>query len=156
MKFYILDLDINTDDFSKKKLLMSKDAKTQLVRDEIVHRLYTEKGIIEIDKSGKMWNVVISDDLEPTKYLFDGHIRMYIDKSTMKRKEEVYQIVPQPISVIIHKHIYGRSSKSLIHFVVEEIEGKVKDAYFETDVDIEHSSVKEEVVTFLKRLNFIE
>jgi hypothetical protein len=44
----------------------------------------------------------------------------------------------------------------LIHFVVEEIEGKVKDAYFETDVDIEHSSVKEEVVTFLKRLNFIE
>jgi hypothetical protein len=98
----------------------------------------------------------IVDDLEVTKYLFDGQIRMYIDKSIVKRKEEVYQIVPNHISVIINKHIYARSSKSLIQFVVEEINGNVSDAYFETNIDIEHSSVKDEIVTFLKHLNFIE
>lgn len=152
MKFYILDLDINNYDFSKK-LSAVRDVKIQLF---ITHRLYTEKGIIEIDKSGKMWNIVISDDLEPTKYLFDGHIRVYIDKSTVKRKEEIYQIVPNHISVIINKHIYGWSNKSLIHFVVEEINGKVKDVYFESEVDIEQNSVKEDIATFLKYLNFIE
>jgi hypothetical protein len=159
MKIYVLDLNICHEQFLKHfnaRLLKSVDGKNYSMRDEINRRLYTEKGIIEIDKYGKMWNMEIVDDLELTKYLFDGQIRMYIDKSIVKRKEEVYQIVPNHISVIINKHIYARSSKSLIQFVVEEINGNVSDAYFETNIDIEHSSVKDEIVTFLKHLNFIE
>jgi hypothetical protein len=159
MKIYVLDLNICNEHFLKHfnaRLLKSVDGKSYSMSDEINRRLYTEKGIIEIDKSGKMWNMEIVDDLELTKYLFDGQIRMYIDKSIAKRKEEVYQIVPNHISLITTKHIYARSSKSLIQFVVEEVDSNVSDAYFETNVDIGHSSVKDEIVTFLKHLNFIE
>ena len=52
MKLYIVDLDMTALDLEKiKKKIQTKHNKA-VVREMVVNRIYSEKGIIEIDKSG--------------------------------------------------------------------------------------------------------
>jgi hypothetical protein len=156
MKLYVLDLDIKTIDVEKIKKKFQTKYNNGTLREIMVKRIYSEKGMIEIDKSGKLWSMEIIDDQNPYVYMLEDHIKMYIDKSTIKRKDEVFQIVPEHLSLITNKSVYSLSPKSMIHFVIEMIDETVRDVYFETDIDIQQHSVKEDIVTFLLLLNFIE
>jgi len=153
MKLYIVDMDITSIDIAKfKKKFQSKSSAP---REIIVKRIYSEKGIIEVDKSGKLWNMEITDE-KPSIYTLDNQIQIYIDKSTMKRKEETFQIIPEHVSVITNKTVYGLSPKAMVNLIVETVEEHITDIYFETEIDIQQYSVREDIVTFLALLNFIE
>ena len=159
MKLYIVDMDITSIDIAKfKKKFQSKSSaqrESDALREIIVKRIYSEKGIIEVDKSGKLWNMEITDET-PSIYTLDNQIQIYIDKSTMKRKEETFQIIPEHVSVITNKTVYGLSPKAMVNLIVETVEEHITDIYFETEIDIQQYSVKEDIVTFLALLNFIE
>ena len=153
MKLYIVDMDITSIDIAKfKKKFQSK---SNVQREIIVKRIYSEKGIIEVDKSGKLWNMEITDET-PYIYTLDNQIQIYIDKSTIKRKEETFQIIPEHVSVITNKTVYGLSPKAMVNLIVETVEEHITDIYFETEIDIQQYSVREDIVTFLALLNFIE
>jgi len=159
MKLYIVDMDITSIDIAKfKKKFQSKSSahrESDALRELIVKRIYSEKGIIEVDKSGKLWNMEITDET-PSIYTLDNQIQIYIDKSTMKRKEETFQIIPEHVSVITNKTVYGLSPKAMVNLIVETVEEHITDIYFETEIDIQQYSVREDIVTFLALLNFIE
>lgn len=159
MKLYIVDMDITSIDIAKfKKKFQSKSSaqrESDALREIIVKRIYSEKGIIEVDKSGKLWNMEITDET-PSIYTLDNQIQIYIDKSTIKRKEETFQIIPEHVSVITNKTVYGLSPKAMVNLIVETVEEHITDIYFETEIDIQQYSVREDIVTFLALLNFIE
>ena len=74
MKLYVVNLDMTTLNVEKIKKKMISKHNNSATREITVKKLYSERGIIEIDKYGKMWTMEIVDDLEVTKYLFDGNI----------------------------------------------------------------------------------
>lgn len=148
MKIYVADMDIQTID--TKKLTQNHIHKTE----RSIKRIYSESGIIEIDTSGKLWKMEIVDE-NYTDFLLDDEIKLYIDKSTMKRKNEVFQIVPEHVSVIIDRKTYSLSSKSLVKIIIESVDDSISDIYFETEMDIQQLCVREDIVTFLVLLNFI-
>ena len=146
MKIYVVDMDIQTID--TKKLTKHH------TQEQSIKRIYSESGIIEIDTSGKLWKMEIVDE-NYTDFLLDDEIKLYIDKSTMKRKNEVFQIVPEHVSVIICRKTYSLSSKSLVKLIIESVDDSISDVYFETEIDIQQLCVREDIVTFLVLLNFI-
>ena len=150
MKLYMVDMDITTMDIAK----IQKKIQTKY-NTIIVKRIYSDKGIIEIDKSGKIWSMEIIDE-KPSIYTLDNQIRLYIDKSTFKRKDEVFQISPEHISVVMKKMICSLSPNAMVQLVIETVEELITDIYFETEIDIQQHSVREDIVTFLALLNFIE
>ena len=156
MKLYIVDLDMTALDLEKiKKKIQTKQNKA-VMREIVVNRIYSEKGIIEIDKNGKLWNIEIQDDMEPYVYKLDDQIRLYIDRSTMKRKDEAFQIVPEHVFIGMNKLICSLSPNAMVQLVFEMVDDCIKDVYFETEIDIQQHSVREDIVTFLALLNFIE
>jgi hypothetical protein len=158
MKIYVVDLDMTTLDVEKIKKKVQTKSKSATLREFIVKRIYSEKGIIEIDKFGKLWNIEIQDDMEPVIYKMDEQIRLYIDRSIVRKKEEVFQIVPEHVSMITKKCICNLSPNSMLQMVIEMNyhDNNVRDIYFETEIDILHHSVKEDILTFLALLNFVE
>ena len=86
----------------------------------------------------------------------DEQIRLYIDRSIVRRKDEAFQIVPEHISVIINKLVFSLSPKSMLQLVIEISDRCIRDIYFETEIEVLQHSVKEDIVTFLALLNFIE
>ena len=52
--------------------------------------------------------------------------------------------------------MYGLSPKAMVNLIVETVEEHITDIYFETEIDIQQYSVREDIVTFLALLNFIE
>ncbi len=154
MKIYVADMNL-------KNINVSKMENKCIMREQNIKRIYSEKGIIEIDKSGKLWKMEIVDD-NFSEYLIDNEIKLYIDKSVLKRKEEVFQIIPEHVSLIIKKKIYNLSQKSSVKLVVEYANNDdtdntiITDIYFESDIDIQQNCVKEDIVTFLILLNFVE
>ena len=50
----------------KKKMLAKNN--NAVTRETIVKKIYSENGIIELDKYGKLWNIEIISDLEPCVY----------------------------------------------------------------------------------------
>jgi len=156
MKMYIVDLDMTLVDVEKFKKKINAKSNTAMVRENVVNKIYSEKGIIEIDKSGKLWNIEIQDDMEPYIYKMDEQIRLYIDRSIVRRKDEAFQIVPEHVSVIINKLVFSLSPKSMLQLVIEISDTCIRDIYFETEIEVLQHSVKEDIVTFLALLNFID
>ncbi len=152
-------MKIKTIDVEKIKKKFQSKYNNGTLREFIVKRIYSDKGIIEVDKSGKLWNMEIIDE-KPSSHMLENNIQIYIDKSTIKRKEEVFQIVPEHLSVVTKKLIFNLSSTSMVieMTVTDETvtDETVTDIYFETEIDINEHYVRENIVTFLALLNFIE
>lgn len=154
MKLYVVNLDmttLNVEKIKKKMLAKNNNAAT---REMIVKKIYSENGIIEIDKYGKLWNIEIISDLEPCVYKLNENTRLYIDKSIVRRKDEAFQIVPEHIFVVIKKVVFSLSPKSIVQFVVEMENENIRDVYFESEIDIQQHYVREDILTFLTLLNF--
>lgn len=155
MRVYVEDMEINEMDMQdiKKKMKGSNID----IKEVLSKKIYSEDGIIEIDISGRLWLLEIIDDmLSPSTIILDKVLKMYVDKSTIKRKEQVYQIQPNHKYIVNNKYICKISSKSMIQLVIESNDEKIVDLYFETDIDIQQKYIKDDIVTFLSILNFID
>jgi len=154
MRIYIADFNINN--LNIDTIMKSfKNNKNIIMKETTEKRIYSENGIIEIDKTGNLWSMEITDDNQSYIYMLDNMIKLHIDKSSIKRKNKVFQIIPEHTYVIKNKRLFN-SHNSAITFVIELNEQKITDIYFETEEDIENQYIKDNIVTFLSLLNFIE
>ena len=155
MRIYIEDFNINN--LNIDTIMKSfKNNKNIIMKETIEKRIYSENGIIEIDKNGNLWNIEIIDDKQTYIYMLDNIIKLHIDKSSIKRTHKVFQIIPEHIYVIKNKLLFNMSSNTEITFIIELNQQKITDLYFETEENIEHQYIKDNIVTFLSILNFIE
>jgi len=136
-------------------------------KENIVKRIFSEKGVFEIDKSGKLWNMEFMDDMEPYIYDFNQHTRLYIDRSIIRRKDESFQIVPEHICDITNQIVFSLSPNAMVKMVIvcdsgsgSSVSSKnysnVRDIYFETEVEmnIQQHCVREDIASFLTVINF--
>lgn len=154
MRIYIADFNINN--LNIDTIMKSfKNNKNIIMKETIEKRIYSDNGIIEIDKTGNLWSMEITDDNQSHIYMMDNVIKLHLDNSSIKRKNKVFQIIPEHTYVIKNKRLFN-SHNSTITFIIELNEQKITDIYFETEEDIENQYIKDNIVTFLSLLNFIE
>lgn len=154
MKLYLLHINTNNININEIKNNINTNFKNSYVIEKIIKYIYSEKGIIEIDKNGKLWNIEINDIMQPYIYNLNNTIQLYIDGNTIKKKDEAFQIIPEHFSIIINKIIFSITPKSIVKLIIEIENNNITNVYFETEIDFQHFSVKEEILTFLNILNF--
>ena len=76
-----------------------------------------------------------------------------VDRSKFKRVNIIYQLPMEHNLVKINKSFYKLNDKSLIDFVIEEVNHKIKDFYFIVRGDLETLDLKEDIYTFLSIIN---
>ena len=69
------------------------------------------------------------------------------------KTETVYKIPTQHAILHITKHIYKLHPKSNTLFIIELINDKIQDYYFESKEELENHSLKEDINSFLSLLN---
>jgi hypothetical protein len=140
MKLYIPKLG----HFNKNNIvdLLKKTEKHTLI--------YSKRGILEIINN-KVYEVIIKD--YPIEKVKIKEIDCLIDRSTIEKADIIYQIPIEHTLVKINKSFYKLTDKSLIDFVIEEVNHKIKDFYFIVKGELETLDLKEEIYTFLSIIN---
>jgi hypothetical protein len=78
-----------------------------------------------------------------------------IKSSNMRwiKTETVYKLPMQHAVIDITKHIYKLHPKSNTSFIIESINNKIQDYYFESNEELENHSLQEDINSFLSLLN---
>lgn len=140
MKLYIPKLGY----FNKNNIvdLLTKTEKQRLI--------YSKRGIFQLINN-KLFEIEIEDfPVEKEKI---KEISCLIDRSKFKKTQIVYQIPLEHHLVEIDKSFYKLNDKSLIEFVIEEVNHKIKDFYFIVRGELETLDLKEDIYTFLSIIN---
>lgn len=112
--------------------------------------IYSKRGIFQIINN-KLFEVRIDD--YPVEKARIKELDCLIDRSKFERAEISYQIPMDHNLVNIDKSFYKLNDKSLIDFVIEEVNHKIKDFYFIVRGDLETFDLKEDIYTFLSIIN---
>lgn len=140
MKLYIPKLGY----FNKNNIvdLLTKTEKQRLI--------YSKRGIFQLINN-KLFEIEIEDiPVEKEKI---KEIPCLIDRSKLKKTQLAYQIPLEHHLVEIDKSFYKLNDKSLIEFVIEEVNHKIKDFYFIVRGELETLDLKEDIYTFLSIIN---
>lgn len=140
MKLYIPKLGY----FNKNNIvdLLTKTEKQRLI--------YSKRGIFQLINN-KLFEIEIEDfPVEKEKI---KEISCLIDRSKFKKTQIAYQIPLEHHLVEIDKSFYKLNDKSLIEFVIEEVNHKIKDFYFIVRGELETLDLKEDIYTFLSIIN---
>ena len=81
-----------------------------------------------------------------------NNTNIYCTKKGIIKFESVNQIPYEHETKHIQKNIYKTSNDSKNKFVVELIDKKVCDYYFESNEEFENKSLQEDIITFLSKL----
>jgi hypothetical protein len=81
-----------------------------------------------------------------------NNINIYCTQKNIIKFESVNQIPYEHEMKNIQKNIYKTSGNSKNKFVVELIDNKVCDYYFESNEEFENKSLQEDIITFLSKL----
>ena len=140
MKLYIPKLGY----FNKNNIidLLKKTEKRTLI--------YSKQGILQLINN-KMFELKIKDS--PVEKAKIKEIDCLIDRSKIEKGDIIYQIPIEHTLVKINKSFYKLNDKSLIDFVIEEVNHKIKDFYFIIRGELETLDLKEDIYTFLSIIN---
>jgi len=140
MKLYIPALGY----FNKNNIvnLLKKTEKERVI--------YSKRGIFKIINN-KLFELRIDD--YPVEKARIEELDCLIDRSKFERDEITYQIPMDHNLVNIDKSFYKLNDKSLIDFVIEEVNHKIKDFYFIVRGELETFDLKEDIYTFLSIIN---
>ena len=112
--------------------------------------MYSKRGIYQIINN-KIFDLNIVDI--PVEKIKIKELDCLVDRSKFKRADIIYQLPMEHNLVKINKSFYKLNDKSLIDFVIEEVNHKIKDFYFIVRGDLETLDLKEDIYTFLSIIN---
>jgi len=112
--------------------------------------VYSKRGIYQIINN-KIFELNIIDI--PVEKIKIKELDCLVDRSKFKKADIIYQLPMEHNLVKINKSFYKLNDKSLIDFVIEEVNHKIKDYYFIIRGDLETLDLKEDIYTFLSIIN---
>jgi len=112
-------------------------------------RIYSDSGILLVDSDG-LRRLSITDG--PVRSLSIGGKSATVDTSTYEWSDIEYQIPIPCMEVEIARTKYSLTQKSPTKFIVESVEGKCTECYFETDQDT--ALLANDITTLMSRLKF--
>ena len=116
-----------------------------------IKTLISEEGIFRIYPN-KVERMEIND--KPIENINILNLEGILDKSTINSVEEISQV---PISHTVSEWTYTYYSlrpKSLVKFVIGEIDNTIGDVYFEIDSNEISTNIEEDIHAFLTKLKF--
>jgi hypothetical protein len=122
------------------------------------HLIVEELGLFEISDEDNhygrtLWRLGITD--VPKEEIVLGTVGLIIDRSSVRRAEEWFQISPYHHQITSEVSTFSLRPKAIVSLVVEAgMDGIIRDVYFSTEEDPRMSGVKDDVLTFLSLLKF--
>lgn len=120
------------------------------IKKKAIELVYSMRGLYQILKNEIVRLKIIDKPIEKIK------IKEYdcvLDRSNYNVDDKVNQIPMEHSLVKINKLIYKLTPGSLLEFIIEEHENKIKDFYFNTKEELNTLELKDEIYTFLSLIN---
>lgn len=111
---------------------------------------YTDEGIFTLYNHNITKQLPV--DIEIEKFSFDNY-NFIIDKSYLENVEQVFQLPYEHYIINVESKYYTLRKNANIKLVIEYVNKKYHDFYFETNEDIRDYMIKEDILTFLSMLN---
>lgn len=142
MKIYVPNISVNTLDVSS----IPSEFNKKIYEYQII---YSDKGIYKFDGKN-FYKQEIQD--EEQIFMKINNIKIIIDHSKMMYIKERYQIHPTH-KIVKYTETQYHIDKSPVKFIVVNDEVKIIDFYFLVNGEINDTSIKSDIYTFLSYIN---